>query len=110
VRALITNKETARMALVVPFIRLLGYDPNIPKEVRLEYAAEFTQGITWVPAEEAKQLVSGFTIEEAPVAFGISRVYIESIAQAWAELSKASKDEVPNETAAPPKEVPPASA
>jgi hypothetical protein len=75
--------------------------------------------VTWVPAEEAKQLVSGFTIEEAPVAFGISRVYIESIAQAWAlkslvlrslELSKASKDEVPNETAAPPKEVPPASA
>jgi predicted type IV restriction endonuclease len=43
-REYITNEETAKMALVVPFIRLLGYDPNIPKEVRLEYAAEFTQG------------------------------------------------------------------
>jgi hypothetical protein len=40
----ITNEETAKLALVVPFIRLLGYDPNMPKEVRPEYAAEFTQG------------------------------------------------------------------
>jgi predicted type IV restriction endonuclease len=43
-REFITNEETAKMALVVPFIRLLGYDPNTPREVRLEYAAEFTQG------------------------------------------------------------------
>ena len=42
--AFITNEETAKMSLVVPFIRLLGYDPNIPREVRLEYTAEFTQG------------------------------------------------------------------
>lgn len=40
----ITNEEAAKMALVVPFIRLLGYEPNNPREVRLEYAAEFTQG------------------------------------------------------------------
>ena len=40
----ISNEETAKMALVVPFIRMLGYDPNLPKEVRLEYSAEFTQG------------------------------------------------------------------
>ncbi|MDM8542012.1 hypothetical protein QUF90_13075 [Desulfococcaceae bacterium HSG9] len=40
----ITNEETAKMSLVVPFIRLLGYDPNLPREVRLEYKAEFTQG------------------------------------------------------------------
>lgn len=40
----ITNEETAKMSLVVPFIRLLGYDPNLPREVRLEYTAEFTQG------------------------------------------------------------------
>lgn len=26
-RDFITNEETAKMALVVPFIRLLGYDP-----------------------------------------------------------------------------------
>ncbi len=32
------------MALVVPFLKLLGYDPNNPREVRLEYSAEFTQG------------------------------------------------------------------
>lgn len=43
-RPFITNEETAKMALVVPFIRLLGYEPNIPREVRLEYSAEFTQG------------------------------------------------------------------
>ena len=40
----ITNEETAKMALVVPFIRSLGYDPNMPKEVRPEYTADFTQG------------------------------------------------------------------
>jgi len=40
----ITNEESTKMALIVPFIRYLGYDPNSPKEVRLEYSAEFTQG------------------------------------------------------------------
>lgn len=40
----ITNEETAKMALIVPFLRLLGYDPNMPREVRAEYAADFTQG------------------------------------------------------------------
>ena len=40
----ITNEETAKMALIVPFIRLLGYDPNMPREVRLEFRADFTQG------------------------------------------------------------------
>lgn len=43
-REFITNEETAKMALVVPFIKLLGYDPNLPKEVRLEFCAEFVQG------------------------------------------------------------------
>jgi predicted type IV restriction endonuclease len=43
-RRFITNEETTKMALVVPFIRLLGYDPNNPREVRLEFTAEFTQG------------------------------------------------------------------
>lgn len=40
----IGNEETAKVALVIPFIRLLGYDPGIPREVRLEYAADFTVG------------------------------------------------------------------
>jgi hypothetical protein len=40
----IENEEAAKMGLVVPFIRLLGYDPNLPKEVRPEYAAPFVQG------------------------------------------------------------------
>lgn len=40
----IENEEAAKMGLVVPFIRLLGYDPNMPKEVRPEYAAPFLQG------------------------------------------------------------------
>ena len=43
-REFITNEETTKMALIVPFIRHLGYDPNSPREVRLEYAAEFTHG------------------------------------------------------------------
>ncbi|RKG90913.1 type I restriction enzyme HsdR N-terminal domain-containing protein [Corallococcus terminator] len=43
-KAFITNEETAKLALVVPFIRLLGYDPGFPREVRLEYAADFVQG------------------------------------------------------------------
>lgn len=40
----INNEETAKMALVVPFIRLLGYEPNVPREVRLEFSADFVQG------------------------------------------------------------------
>ena len=32
------------MVLVVPFIKLLGFDPGVPREVRLEYSADFTQG------------------------------------------------------------------
>ncbi len=40
----ITNEETAKMALIVPFLRALGYNPNSPREVRAEYSAEFTQG------------------------------------------------------------------
>lgn len=32
------------MALVVPFIQLLGYDPNLPREVRPEFTADFVQG------------------------------------------------------------------
>ena len=43
-RSFITNEETAKMALVMPFIRLLGYDPNNPKEIRPEFCAEFVQG------------------------------------------------------------------
>lgn len=42
-REYITNEETAKMALVIPFIQSLGYDPNLPREVRMEYAADFTQ-------------------------------------------------------------------
>ena len=43
-KAYIVNEEAAKMGLVVPFIRLLGYDPNLPKEVRPEYCADFVQG------------------------------------------------------------------
>lgn len=43
-RPFITNEETAKMSLVVPFIKLLGYDPLRPREVRTEFAAEFVQG------------------------------------------------------------------
>jgi predicted type IV restriction endonuclease len=43
-REFITNEEAAKMGLVVPFIRLLGYDPNLPREVRPEFAADFVQG------------------------------------------------------------------
>jgi hypothetical protein len=39
----INNEETAKLALVVPLLRLLGYDPNNPREVRLEYCADFAQ-------------------------------------------------------------------
>ena len=43
-RQFITNEESTKMALIVPFIRHLGYDPNSPREVRHEFTAEFTQG------------------------------------------------------------------
>ena len=37
-------RETAKTALIVPFIRLLGYNPNNPQEVRLDYRVPFRQG------------------------------------------------------------------
>jgi predicted type IV restriction endonuclease len=40
----ISNEETAKVALVIPFIKALGYDPTMPREVRLEFAADFVQG------------------------------------------------------------------
>jgi hypothetical protein len=58
--------------------------------------------VTRVPAVEAKQLLQGFEIEEAPAAFGISRIYIDSPAQAWAiekvirrslEIAQSEKDD-----------------
>lgn len=39
---------------------------------------------TLVPVEEAKALVRGFTVEEAPQSFGVSRVQIDDPAQLWA--------------------------
>ena len=42
-KGFISNEEATKMALVIPFIRLLGYDPGIPKEVRPEFCADFTQ-------------------------------------------------------------------
>jgi hypothetical protein len=61
-----------------------------------------TNVVTRIPFTEAQQLLQGFDIEEAPAAFGISRVYIDSPAQAWAiekvirksfEIAKTDKDD-----------------
>jgi hypothetical protein len=41
-REFITNEEMTKASLIVPFITALGYDPSNPREVRLEYTAEFT--------------------------------------------------------------------
>lgn len=58
--------------------------------------------VTWVPTEEAGKLVAGFEVEDAPAAWGVSRVYIDSPAQLWAakalvlrslELAQTRKDE-----------------
>jgi predicted type IV restriction endonuclease len=38
---------------------------------------------TLVPVDEAKKLASGFDVEDAPKAFGISRIYIDTIDQVW---------------------------
>lgn len=35
------TEEAAKMALIVPFLRLLGYDPNDPRVVVPEYCADF---------------------------------------------------------------------
>ncbi|AKU91965.1 hypothetical protein AKJ08_2352 [Vulgatibacter incomptus] len=43
-REFIQNEETVKVALVLPLIKMLGYDPATPREVRPEYSAEFTQG------------------------------------------------------------------
>ena len=39
---------------------------------------------TWVPVEEAKTLAPGFEVEAAPDSFGVSRIYIDGVAQTWA--------------------------
>ena len=41
-REFITNEEMTKASLIVPFITVLGYDTSNPREVRLEYAADFT--------------------------------------------------------------------
>lgn len=41
-REFITNEEMTKASLIVPFITALGYDTSSPREVRLEYTAEFT--------------------------------------------------------------------
>lgn len=41
-RDFISNEETTKQSLIIPFIRLLGFDPANPREVRLEYSGEFT--------------------------------------------------------------------
>ena len=40
----IKNEEMTKAALVIPFLQLLGYDTNSPREVRHEYQADFTKG------------------------------------------------------------------
>jgi hypothetical protein len=42
-RDLIRNEEQTKQSLVIPFFKALGYDPTNPREVRLEYAAPFTE-------------------------------------------------------------------
>ena len=37
--------------------------------------------VTLVPLEEARSLASGFQVEVAPAAFGVSRVYLDSVEQ-----------------------------
>ncbi|RYZ45739.1 MAG: restriction endonuclease, partial [Myxococcaceae bacterium] len=63
---------------------------------------------TWVPVEEAKTLAAGFEVEASPAAFGISRVYIQTIPEVWAlkalvarslDLSLTAKEEAPSEPA-----------
>jgi hypothetical protein len=41
-REFITNEEMTKASLIVPFITALGYDSTNPREVRLEYTADFT--------------------------------------------------------------------
>lgn len=35
------NEETTKHSLIVPFVKMLGYDPGNPLEVRFEYTADF---------------------------------------------------------------------
>jgi hypothetical protein len=60
---------------------------------------------TLVPPEEAKALCEGYEVEAAPSAFGVSRIYIDSIAQTWAlqPVILCSLDilKVPKKTPAP---------
>ncbi|WP_244227511.1 hypothetical protein [Corallococcus aberystwythensis] len=61
---------------------------------------------TWVPVDEAKTLAAGFEVEASPSAFGVSRIYIQTIPEVWAlkalvarslELSLTAKEETPAE-------------
>ena len=40
-RGLVNTEEGTKMALIVPFIRFLGYEPNDPRVVIPEYCADF---------------------------------------------------------------------
>jgi len=43
VKDFINNEEETKASLVIPLIKLLGYDPYNPREVRREWAAPFTE-------------------------------------------------------------------
>ena len=37
-----------------------------------------------LPVDTAKSLAAGFQIEESPHAYGVSRIFIDSVDQVWA--------------------------
>ncbi len=39
---------------------------------------------TLVPIDQAREAASNFDVEEAPPVFGVSRIYLDDIAQLWA--------------------------
>lgn len=43
-RNFISNEESTKQSLIIPFINALGYDTSNPREVRFEYRADFTSG------------------------------------------------------------------
>ena len=81
----VKNGESPESILYRDTLNYFNVSFNAPTKwfIRLFSGGRRKAVTTLVPVEEARELASGFEIEEAPTAFGASRIYIDSIDQVW---------------------------
>jgi len=101
-RTVTTEEELEVYRIVHQICTQAGYDPDdiLYRDTVSYFNVSFKRPTKWflrffgdskrkavvtiVPVDEARELAAGFEVQEAPSAFGVSRVYVEEGAQLWA--------------------------